>query len=85
MSAAESSGENSWPKTVGWYDFLNTDRPETDNHVDMAKAAFCFLAIDAGGQWRRLKIAFQAIMGFLIEYTAAEPTARGLQKNPGNH
>lgn len=33
-------------KSLGWFDFLNNDRPETNDVVEMASAAFVYLSLE---------------------------------------
>ena len=40
-------------RDLGWFDFLDSDRPETDDGVEMACAALLYLGTDDAGAWGR--------------------------------
>ena len=78
MKAAEVCGDPSWPREAGWYDFLSHDRPETEDCVVMAKAAFYYLAIDSGGHWQNMQPSLHCVLQFLRFRLKQGPTREQL-------
>jgi len=52
-------------KSLGWFDFLTSDRPDTTDAVEMATNAFIYLSLEEDGSWNRQKAILSGIIAFL--------------------
>jgi hypothetical protein len=64
---------------LGWFDFVNTDRPETDDGVEMACAALLYLGTDDAGAWTGVEGVLIAVIAFLNARLQQLPTADQLR------
>ena len=76
-------------RECGRFRFLSHDRPETDDPIEMAFNALCYLGLDDDGHWRHVPILIKAIIAFLRHETGIaadqhdlERLARSLQVTP---
>jgi hypothetical protein len=60
-------------KSLGWFDFLNNDRPETNDVVEMSAAAFMYLTVDDAGSWNGQVNILTGIIAFLNSRTGKKP------------
>lgn len=66
-------------RDLGWFDFLNNDRPETDDGVEMACAALLYLGTDVTGAWTGVEGVLIAVVAFLNAFPASR---RSIWKTP---
>ena len=65
-------------KSLGWFDFLSNDRPETSDPIEMAATAFIYLSIEDDGTWNGQKQILTAVIAFLHTGTRKLPTTQDL-------
>jgi len=62
-------------KSLGWFDFLSNDRPDTGDPIEMAAAAFLYLSVEADGSWSQQTAVLTGILAFLHTRTGKSPTS----------
>jgi hypothetical protein len=65
-------------RSLGWFDFLNNDRPDTSDPIVMATAAFLYLSLEESGGWNGETHVIVGMVGFLKSRTSKTPTATDL-------
>ena len=64
--------------SLGWYDFVNVDRPDTANPVDMACEALIYTCVSGDEVWNRNAPVIINILAFLKEKTSKLATTQQL-------
>jgi len=63
----------------GWYDFRSFDRPQTDDVIAFASAAFNHLSIDSNSYWRQNRGVMEAVFSFMHKTCGLYPTIEQIQ------
>ena len=64
-------------RMAGWYDFINMERPTTDDPVVMATEAFIYIGFEDGG-WFNCNALILAVISFLKEQKNVDPSQEQL-------
>jgi hypothetical protein len=59
---------------LGWYDFLRSDHPETEDPVEMAQAALEYIGLTSDGAWCGDDRILVATIAFLKERLSVYPS-----------
>lgn len=68
-----------WLIQHGWFDFVNTDRPRTDDPIELACAAFLHLSSDEDDNWNEVINVLIGVVAFLKDTTGFVPTTSQLR------
>ncbi len=60
-------------RELGWHSFLNHDRPQTSDPIEMAIAALMHLGRTEDGNWNGVVAAVSAVVAFLNARTGKTP------------
>jgi len=81
MVLARQAGEIGLPslRNLGWEEFRDTSRPDSDNPVTLASETFLCLSRDAYGYWSGHLRILNAILAFLDHQVGRGPTEEQLR------
>lgn len=77
QAAMGDSTRRRFLRDAGLYDFLNHDRPETDDAVEMAIGGFLYLATTEDGAWVSVPFVLEGVFVFLEGEGCGFPTPEG--------
>lgn len=69
-----------WLRQHGWFDFLNIDRPQTDDPVQLACEAFLYLTVNINDDWNGVVSVLTAVVAFLKQTTLLTPSTAQLRQ-----